>query len=551
MSRTQDIRIERATLGTVFGFIGVTGLLFAVIAFVWYLRFAPVVIIALAVGLVGFIIWAAVAPKDFIATLTGRQARYGTAATFASLLLAGIIVLTYIIVDRANIAIDATLGREFTLTETSYEVMARIPPEDTVQITGFYTSEGLDERELDDQFFQQYELESDGQIVVEYINPQEQPAVAQRFGVTEEGQVFVSLLNDDGTVDFDTVTPVQREGKQERDITNALLRLLNTRVYKIYFAEGGGALSIFDETAQGITLLDNNLRFNNLETAALNLAEIARAGDPIPADAATVVIPRRTQPLSEGELSLIDEYLQQGGSLLILTDLTFNESSFLEQGSVFDEYLRENYGLGVRDAAVIDPAYQVETPLDVIAAVTFREHPIGQNIPEMAAVFFRVARPVIASEDKPATVANGRIMSSSPQSYAETNLDALSSTNEFAFDPAQDIQGPADYVVWAQDVAEQGGTGAKIVLIGDGNFAMNENIDAGAEGNAALFNGSIQWLTGIGKTLDFGFAANPSAIPTLFVSGRQLDLIGMVTVVFVPLSVLLAGVIVWYRRTYA
>lgn len=547
----QDVTIERATLGTIFGFIGVTALLFAAIAFAWYLRFSATVVIALAVGLVGFLAWAAIAPKDFVATLTGRQARYGTAATFASLLLLGIIVLTYVIIDRANIAVDVTFGQEFTLSDTTREVLERIPQNSNIQITGFYTSEGLEQRDLDDQFFHQYELESDGQIVVEYINPQEQPAVAQRFGVNADGQVFISVLNDDGSVNFDQTVFVERRGVQERDITNALLRLLTNRVYKIYFAESMATLSIYDETESGLTLLDNNLRFNTLDTAVINLAQLATAGETIPEDAAVVVLPRRLLAMEDDEIAVIDEYLQRGGSLLILADLTFNERSFMAEGSAFNEYLRQNYGLGALDAIVIDPAYQVETPLDVIPAATFLEHPIGTIIPETATTFFRIARPVTVSDQKPPTVANGRIMSSSPQSYAETDIDAISNLNEYSFDPVADVQGPVDYVVWAEDVANEGGTGAKIVLIGDGNFAMNENIDSGAEGNAALFNASIQWLADIGETLNFGWSANPSAIPTIFVSGRQLDMIGLVTVVFVPLSVLLAGVIVWYRRTFA
>ncbi|MEO1444377.1 MAG: hypothetical protein AAFV33_28540, partial [Chloroflexota bacterium] len=101
---------------------------------------------------------------------------------------------------------------------------------------------------------------------------------------------------------------------------------------------------------------------------------------------------------------------------------------------------------------------------------------------------------------------------------------------------------------WAWD--EQG-NGSKVILIGDGDFVRNRNIDSGTVGNAALFTESIRWLSGREDSINFGFVANPSGLPVLFVSGGNLDLIGIFTVAIVPLAVLFIGIIVWYRRTFA
>ncbi|MEL6148418.1 MAG: Gldg family protein [Chloroflexota bacterium] len=547
-SQQQGVTLGRSAVGSVFGFIGLAGLLVAIISFAWTVTIAPITLIALIVGLVGMVAWAAVAPKDFVATLTGKQARHGTVSVFASLLLLGIVVLSYIIIARANIAIDTTLSRTFSLTDATFDVLDRIPEGRTLQITGFYTSDALEERALDDQFLRQYELQTSGRVVVEYINPQEQPAVAQRFGVIQNGQLFVSLLDENGNVDFNAVAAVPRENKQERDITNAILSLLNQQVLKVYFAQDRTSLSIFDETASGITLMDNGLRFNGIQTEAISLQQLAAAGEAIPEDAATLVLPRPRLALGEPELAVIDDYLQRGGSLLVLADATSNENSFLQQESAFNAYLTENYGLVAFDGVVVDPPMQVETPLDIIPAAIFGEHPTGAAIPQGQDPFFRIARPVLASEQKPETVANGRIMSSSQQSYIERDLETLFTTNEFAFDEETDLTGPADLVVWAWD--EQG-NGSKVILIGDGDFVRNRNIDSGTVGNAALFTESIRWLSGREDSINFGFVANPSGLPVLFVSGGNLDLIGIFTVAIVPLAVLFIGIIVWYRRTFA
>jgi ABC-type uncharacterized transport system involved in gliding motility auxiliary subunit len=547
--KSDSISIQRATLGTTFGFVGIVGLLIAVVAFAWYLRFSVTVVVALAVGLVGLVAWAAIAPKEFVATMTGRQARYSTAATFAALLLLGIVTLVYIIVARANIAIDVTAARSFSLSDTTFEVLDRIPQGQTLQITGFYTSDDLQIRSIDDQWLRQYETESDGRVQVEYINPQEEPATAQRFGYRASGDLFVAVLADSGEVNFNTLTYVPRENKQERDVTNAIARMLNQRVLTVYFAENLTSLSVFEENEQGLTLLDNAMRASGIRTNTLNLAQLAANGDPIPPEANVLVIARPRLQLSQAEVDVVDAYLQRGGGLLVLTDIILEESEyFLQEGTVFHSYLAENYGLIARDAAVVDPPQAVNSPLEIIGAATFLEHPIGEALRGDIQTYFRIARALGASTEKPATVANGRIMSSSAQSYAEANLDALATTNTFEFDADADIQGPLDLVVWAWD--EQGND-SKVVMIGDADFARNVNIDSGAAGNALLFLESVAWLSGTQEGLDFGFVANPSAIPTIFVSGQQLDLIGIVVIALVPLSVLFTGLIVWYRRTFA
>ncbi len=551
--REQDIRLNRSTIGVLFGFIGFAGLLLAVVAFAWYLRPSAVVVVSLALSLVGFVAWAAIAPRAFRATLTGKQAQFSTGATFATLLLVGIVMLVYIIIARLNLAVDTTLGQNFSLSTASERVLDRIPAGSTVQITGFYSSDALEQRALDDQFYRQYTVQTDGQIVVEYIDPQQQPAVAQRFGVREDGQTFISLLDEQGNVDFDTLTLVNRQGKQERDVTTAIARMLNEQVYQVYFAESFESLSIFDETERGLTLLDNTLRFNGIQTQTLDLSELARDSQFIPENAAVLVLPRPLAALPNDQAQLVTAYLEQGGRLLALADLTYVSGEFdefLVPDSPLGTYLLENYGLGAREAAIVEPVANLGSPLEILSYATFTENPIGAGIPPDGDTFFSIARPLIVSEERPGSVANGRIIATSPQSYAETNIDALSGQNEYRFDENADIAGPLDVVVWAESVRESGGNGSRVVLIGDGNFAMNENIDSGAIGNAALFTGSIEWLSGREETIEFGFAADPSAVPTLFVSGNQLDLIGIVTVVLVPLGVLLMGVGVWYRRTF-
>jgi ABC-type uncharacterized transport system involved in gliding motility auxiliary subunit len=543
----QDITITRASIGLVMGLIGLIGLIFAVVTFAWYLTVNGTVFISLAVGLIGLVSWAVIAPKEFVNTFTGRQARYSVSVTIAAILLLGVVTLVYIITARANVAVDITAGATYTLSPTTLEVIERIPEGRQIQILGFYSSRALALRERDDQFLRQYQVQSEGIIQVEYIDPIQNPAIAENFGIREEGELVLFMTTPDGSIDNQTVTYVSRDGKQERDVTGALNFMLNDRVFKVYFDESRTNLSIFDETQQGLTLVDNNLRRNGIQTDTLNLFAITEAGETIPNDASVLVMARPIAPYLAEEVAVLDEYMQRGGSLLVLADATFTDRFFMEEGSPLNTYLTENYGLRARNGVIVDPLSNVQTPLDIIGYATFAEPPVGSRLPTEP-TFFRVARAIEVSPEKPETVANGRIIAQSEASFAETDIQRISETNTFEFDPETDIPGPIDVAGWAWD--EQGND-SKVVLIGDGDFTTNGVIESGAGGNAALITQSIVWLSGVDAEITFGFAANPSQIPTIFVSGQTLDLIGIITIAVIPILVLMTGIVVWYRRTFA
>ena len=75
----------------------------------------------------------------------------------------------------------------------------------------FYTAKSLPAREVDDEFFRLYEYRQQRQITRQYIDPDEQPAMAQRYGVTADGEDFISYVNADGSTDLTTLAPIPRD----------------------------------------------------------------------------------------------------------------------------------------------------------------------------------------------------------------------------------------------------------------------------------------------------------------------------------------------------
>lgn len=544
--RNEPIIITRRQIGHWASYVSGVALLLGVLAWLWQGAFTTPVVVALAVGGISLLVWAISAPRDFVDFVTGRQFRYGTVAFFSSLLLIGVVAMAYILLQRAALTLDMTEGRRFTLSPETLAVLERVDQE--IRITGFYDSTAIQMRDVDDQFFRLYEAATDGLISRQYIDPNQEPALAQRFGAYSNGAVFLSYVTTspegESMVDFNSLARVPRQpgGAQEREMTQAILRLLQAGTFKVYFETGRSELDPLDTGQQGLSGVHLGMQESGLITDSLNLPALAAAGQQIPQDAAAIILPRPTTALTEQEIALLDNYLQRGGGLFIMADALFNEGAFLAGETPFNRYLWDNYGISALDAVIVDYSSNLRTPLDIIGYQVYQNTDISVRLdPAQAPTLFRIARALNVNDDPP--VNNGRILVSSPDSYGETDFRALAETNTFDPDAEADIPGPLASAVWAWDQD----TDARILMVGDADFVTNGFI-GGSLGNAILFTDGVGWLTGMNEQVSFSPQAFATALPLVFVSTQQLDAIAFFTVILMPGIVLVGGLALWTWR---
>lgn len=544
--RNENVTITRQQIGQWFSYIAGIALVLGIIGWIWQAGFTVPVIAALATAAISAILWAVIAPRDFTDFITGRHIRYGTTAVFSSLLLIGIVAFVYILLQRATLTLDMTEGRHFTLSSETLEVLKDVKRE--IRITGFYDSTAVQQREIDDQFFRLYETATNGLISRQYIDPNQEPALAQRFGAYSNGAVFLSYLTtaEDGTksVDFASLARVPRQpgGAQEREMTQAILRLLKAGTLKVYFEIGHGELDPEDTGPQGLAGIHLGMQESGLITDALDLRMLAATGQQIPEDAVTIIMARPTTDLRTEEIAVLDAYLKRGGSLFIMADVLLNDNAFLAEETEFNNYLWDNYGLSALEVVIVDYSSNLRTPLDVIGYQVFMNSDIGARLdPAQSPTLFRIVRAINVDPEPP--VNNGVVIASSGNSYGETDIRTLMETNSFEPDTTSDYPGPLNSVAWAWDQE----TNAKILLVGDSDFVTNGFI-GGSQGNAILFTDGVSWLTGFNEQVNFSPQAFTTALPLIFISTQTLDLIAFVTVILMPGLVLVSGLVIWTRR---
>lgn len=541
--RSQDtITISRDLVGRIGGYVGAVALLIAILALIWT-GISTLSIVSGGIAALGIATWAIFAPDDFRGFITGRQARFGLVAFFSTLFLIGIVAMSFLLVRQQVITFDMTQNESFTLSPESLAVLRRINR--PIQITGFYTSRALALRAYDDQFLRLYEVATDGKITRRYLNPEEVPAIAQRFGVVEDGDLFVSFVSESGAADAGTLSRVFRSGSQERDVTEAIMRLLIAGTINVYFDESYDARPALDGTQVGLSGIHNGMQESGLITGGLDISLLARNGEDIPLNARAVIIPRPLTDYSETEVGVIDRYLQRGGALFIMAEALFTENAFLREGGAFNSYLWANYGIRALDAVIVDPAASLDTPLTILSYAVVANTVTPRLDPATAPAIFRLARAVEISEGSPRpSVANGRFIMTSEQAYGERNLGLLGSTNTYAFDEAEDIRGPLTVAAWAEDLE----TGARIVLIGDSDFASNGQVVL-SNGNGILVTDVMTWLTSIEDQVTFAPVARGIGLPLLAIDQTGVQVLTFAVVILIPLLVLLTGIGIWLRRS--
>jgi len=159
--------------------------------------------------------------------------------------------------------------------------------------------------------------------------------------------------------------------------------------------------------------------------------------------------------------------------------------------------------------------------------------------------FFPLARSVEASKETVTGVTVEPLFKTNPNSWGETDVKS----GEATFDEKKDIKGPLTLAVAVtKEVKPASDKGpavkARMVVVGDSDFAVNSYF--GAQGNGNLFLNMVSWL---GSEEDL-ISIRPKAPEDrrIILTQSQQSMLRLLSVVIVPGIVLVAGIVVWTRR---
>jgi ABC-type uncharacterized transport system involved in gliding motility auxiliary subunit len=479
--------------------------------------------ISLSLAVLGVAIFAFLDPAKMRAALTGRQARYGSNALIMTLAFAGILVVLNYLVYQNSQRWDLTENQQFTLAPETIQTLERLPQ--PVTALAFYTprmsstyAQGL----LD-----QYKFSSKGQFEYRFINPEEDPLAATQANITRDGTIVLTMGGSQEQVTLIT----------ERELTSSLVRLISPDEKALYFLTGHGEYSPDGPGEQTYSQVKAALERKNYRVETLNLL----AMNAIPDDAVAIVIAGPTKPVSEGEVTMLAEYLDNGGGLIVLAE-PLPLTDFGEDPDPLAEYLEESWGIVLGEDMVVD---LTSTQPFVAVANQYGEHLITARMQGLI-TFFPTARSVTRSGGT-GGASMDELVFTAPQSWAERDLAALVTSAEageqpqLAPDEGVDLIGPVPLAMAAEDFTSR----ARLVAFGDAEFPSDAFFSQ--YGNGDLLINAIDW---VGEQEDLLNLTPKDSVSRILVPPQRytLNLIMLGSIFVLPGSVLLAGVVVWIQR---
>lgn len=528
MARKQRRSARYAFVGLIIAAIGcvasgMLGLIRGSVAMRLYTPAKPEALAQWLVVSIGFLVaglalYAILDPAGVRRVLTGRQARYGSNALIMSLAFLGIVVVVNVLAYQNPKKFDLTEDKQHTLAPETLQALERLP--EPVKAIGFYSTQYP--RGTAETLFNDLKSSSLGKFDFQFVDPNADPVLARQYGVTGDGKIILVMGNSKETVSY----------ADENLVTQAMIRLISPQSRVIYFLTGHGEPDLNASDASSMLRAKESLEGKNYSVQSLNLA----AENQIPADAKAIIIAGATQPLLDQEVAHLKDYVDTGGSLIVLADPT----AFTQQIAAPDplgKYLQEDWGITLQDNVVIDLASN--QPLSAVSASYSGSSPITSHTTSLT--IMPQARGLSLTTTPSNDVSLTALILTSSQSWGETDLAQLQATKQIAFDAATDIPGPLTIAA----TAENSSTHARVVVFGNSVFARNEGFDAYANGD--IFINAVDWAA---QESDLINITPKTPVARTFNPPGQLAFVFILlaSVVLIPGLVLVAGVSNWLSR---
>jgi ABC-type uncharacterized transport system involved in gliding motility auxiliary subunit len=429
---------------------------------------------------------------------------------FVVLLIAIVASILYLTRD-VNRQWDLTQGKNNTLSQASLDVLDEVSG--PITITAFATTrdaEGNLRQEIQDFIAPYQRAKKD--VSLTFVDPREDPGRATKAGVRLNGELVVEVNN--RSENLATAT--------EQAFTNLLVRLMRSSEQLIVALDGHGEGRLNKPANFDLGEIGARLEAQGFRTGSVNFA----VAQDVPDNASVLVIASPRVDLLAGEVNRIKRYLEKGGNLLWLVD--YESLRGMEPVADF-------LGLDLLDGVVIDPAAGSQNlPPTISLAYAYAEHVVTNRMNATNTVY-PFARRIAAHEDT--SFHFTPLVEVASDGWLET-----SGLMNAQLDRDSDIRGPI--TVSAALERDVGDSQQRIVVMGSGRGLTNEYV--GMLGNMDLGINIMNWLAGEDSLI---IIQPKSRIDlTLDLSQGALTAISLGFLIFLPLGLLVAGGLIWWKR---
>lgn len=409
---------------------------------------------------------------------------------------------------------DWTAGARNTLAPASQTLLNTLT--EPVSITAYARAESTELRHAITEFIDRYQRYKPD-IELRFVNPDTEPQQARELGITLDGELLINYAG----------RSEKLQHINEQALTNALQRLANNQPVLV-FVSGHGEQDPHGNANFDLGSWGRTLGNKGMQAQSLKLSTTAQ----IPDNTSVLVIASPQVDYLPGEVKLIQDYLEQGGSLLWLC-----EPNGLHGLAPLAEQLGITFPAGV----VVDPSTQrLDTARPDFAIISeYNVHPITQNF-DSVTLFPQASAITLQAH---ASWRSEAFLVTPPRTWSEAGKLA----EKLEFNPENDTAGPLNIGVSLVRTIPAGNRGAleqRVVVIGDGDFLSNTYLGNG--GNLDLGLHILNWLSYNDDLIVISARTAPDTRLNLSPTAALVIALGFLF--FLPALLLGAGLTIWLRR---
>lgn len=451
--------------------------------------------------------------------------KYGSNMFLVVIILLGILIVGNVILAQKPIKWDLTKNKQYTLSDETKQVLKNL--KSNVIVYAFFKDDSAKSQVQD--LLNEY-TSINNKIKVNFIDPDKNPSVAQKYGITDyDTTVFINGNNQNKrqTVNsYDTFSTSQETGQTifngEQQFTQAIINVTETNRVKAYILQGHNEVN----STTSLTSLQTALQGEGYDVTDLN---IGQSGG-IPKDAGLIIIANPQSNFSSQEMAALKTYFDKGGKAIIMMGA---ENGPLSETSVNN--LLSTWDVKFDNDVIVDPSrnYFMDalSPVPIYGYNQITDKLQSANLASVTPS----ARSITYKASTDGDISIESFLTTSDKSWGETNFKA----NKASFDK-NDIKGPLTIGVTISNQK----SGMKIVVLGDDLIATNKVI--GLEGNKDLLMNSANWLTN--KTAQISISPKTLDYAKVFMTGQQADIMFLITVIVIPFIIWILGGIIFFRR---
>jgi ABC-type uncharacterized transport system involved in gliding motility auxiliary subunit len=452
--------------------------------------------------------------------LRARQTKYAAYAAVYILVVIAAVVVVNVLADRYNKSFDATANKRYSLSAQTKKIVDGLKQNAT--ITYFNQSTHFNEgKDLLDEY-----ANLSPKVHIAYVDPDKNPEAAREAGIRDFGSALVAVGGKK-----EIAKSVTEEG-----ITGAFIRDLKGGTRTVCFVTGSGEHQIDDSDRNGLSRFKDLLSGEDYQAKAINLLQQAQ----VPEDCTVLVVAGPTGNYEQPQVDAIKKYIEDGGRAFIMLDppLEYGHPAIADNDALAS--LFQSWGVTLDKDLILDlnPIGQIAGLGPQVALVTsYGSQPIVSDMKGTATGFPLARSMEIKATDKTDVQ---KLIDTSGSSLATSNL----SSPDVSLKDPNNKKGPLTIAAAGTYNTGKQNSQGRFVVAGSSSWVANRFIDF--NGNSDLALNAVNWLSSDEDLISIRPKAQENQHLTM--TRAQLDLVRSMSQFVLPFVVVIAGVLVWWKR---